>query len=83
MIVEEYSLRPDSGGAGAHRGGLGVRSTVRVLGDMTLNSRIERTHCAPWGLFGGPHGAAELHRCPAPGRPGARTFANGKVSAPS
>src|SRR5579885_3535215 len=52
-LIEEYSLRPDSGGAGRFRGGLGVRKVVRVLGEMTLNTRIERTQCAPWGLFGG------------------------------
>jgi N-methylhydantoinase B len=53
LVIEEYSLLQDSGGAGTYRGGLGARRTVRVLGEMTTNSRIERTHCAPWGLFGG------------------------------
>src|SRR5581483_11492123 len=52
-VLEEVSLREDSGGAGAHRGGLGVRKVVSVLGEMALNTRIERTQCAPWGLFGG------------------------------
>jgi N-methylhydantoinase B len=79
MIVEEYSLLPDSGGAGTHRGGLGARRTVRVIGDMTTNSRIERTRCAPWGLFGGQ-----------PARPNyiairrqdgqVQTFPNGKIA---
>jgi N-methylhydantoinase B len=53
LIVEEYALRPDSGGAGHYRGGLGVRRVVRLLGPMKLNSHTERTQCAPWGLFGG------------------------------
>jgi N-methylhydantoinase B len=52
-VLEQVSLRENSGGAGAHRGGLGVRKVVRVLGEMALNTRIERTHCPPWGLFGG------------------------------
>ncbi len=52
-VLEEVSLRKDSGGAGRYRGGLGVRKVVRVLGEMALNTRIERTHCPPWGLFGG------------------------------
>jgi N-methylhydantoinase B len=52
-VVEEYVLRQDSGGAGEHRGGLGARKTIRVLGEMTFNTRIERTQCVPWGLFGG------------------------------
>src|SRR5262249_24421614 len=41
------------GGAGEYRGGLGVRKVVRVLGEMALNTRIERTQCAPWGILGG------------------------------
>jgi N-methylhydantoinase B len=52
-IIEEYALRQDSGGAGRHRGGLGIRLVVRQLGEMTIGVRIERTQCAPWGLFGG------------------------------
>ncbi|HEY7061494.1 MAG TPA: hydantoinase B/oxoprolinase family protein [Chloroflexota bacterium] len=58
MVVEEYSLLPDSGGAGRYRGGLGARRTVRVRGEMTMNSKIERTACPPWGLFGGLPAAA-------------------------
>jgi N-methylhydantoinase B len=53
LMVEEYTLRPDSGGAGRWRGGLGVRRVARLLGPMKLNSHTERTQCAPWGLFGG------------------------------
>jgi N-methylhydantoinase B len=52
-VVDEYALRPDSGGAGKFRGGLGVRKVVRLLGDMALNAQVERTQCAPWGVFGG------------------------------
>ncbi|HEY7062240.1 MAG TPA: hydantoinase B/oxoprolinase family protein [Chloroflexota bacterium] len=52
-IIEEYSLRPDSAGAGRYRGGLGVRKVVRQLGEMMLNSHTERTQCVPWGVFGG------------------------------
>jgi N-methylhydantoinase B len=51
--VEEYSLRQDSGGAGRFRGGLGIHKVSRALGEATLHSNIERTRCAPWGLFGG------------------------------
>ncbi|HLH27175.1 MAG TPA: hydantoinase B/oxoprolinase family protein [Chloroflexota bacterium] len=80
LIIEDYCLLPDSGGAGRFRGGLGARRTCRVLGEMTTNSRIERTRCAPWGLFGGR-----------PARPNAiairrqdgriETFPNGKIAA--
>ncbi|HWP28717.1 MAG TPA: hydantoinase B/oxoprolinase family protein [Chloroflexota bacterium] len=79
-LIEEYSLRPDSGGAGRFRGGLGVRKVVRVLGEMTLNTRIERTQCAPWGLFGGRDALPNrLTVRRADGR--LEQFPNGKVSA--
>lgn len=57
VVVDEYALRPDSGGPGRYRGGLGVRRTVRMLTGGHLNSQIERTRCAPWGLEGGLDGA--------------------------
>jgi N-methylhydantoinase B len=53
MIFEQYKLRQDSGGAGQYRGGLGVELRVRVRSRMKLNSFLERTHCAPWGIHGG------------------------------
>ncbi len=53
LLVERYALRPDSGGAGKHRGGLGTEQRVRVLGDIMFNTQIERVDCRPWGLFGG------------------------------
>ncbi len=79
IVIEEYALRPDSGGAGRQRGGLGVRRTLRVLGDMVMNTPMERTQCAPWGLFGG-HDALpnRLTVRRADGR--LETFPNGKVS---
>jgi N-methylhydantoinase B len=56
IVVERYSLVPDSAGAGRHRGGLGVERVVRALSDITLNTQIERAHCRPWGLDGGEEG---------------------------
>ena len=53
LIVRSYGLRQDSGGAGRHRGGLGIRRAIETQVPVTLNTRIERTHCAPWGLRGG------------------------------
>jgi N-methylhydantoinase B len=53
LVVERYGLVPDSAGPGRHRGGLGVERVVRVRGNMTFNSQIERAHCKPWGLEGG------------------------------
>ncbi len=37
VIVEERALRPDSGGAGQFRGGLGVRTRIRALADGRIN----------------------------------------------
>src|SRR5579875_1758113 len=80
FLIEEYALRQDSGGAGKFRGGLGVRKVVRMLGDQTFNSTIERTQCAPWGLFGGRDALPNrLSVRRADGR--IETFPNGKVSA--
>jgi len=56
LLVEEYALRPDSGGAGQWRGGLGAAQTVRALADMRFNTRIDRTQCRPWGIEGGLSG---------------------------
>jgi N-methylhydantoinase B len=56
LVIERYALVPDSGGAGHHRGGLGVERVVRARTDITLNTQIERAHCRPWGLEGGREG---------------------------
>jgi N-methylhydantoinase B len=58
LMVEELSLRPDSGGDGKQRGGLGFRRAYRVLGsDVTLTTMIERRIVPPYGLFGGKDAA--------------------------
>lgn len=53
VFFERFSLRPDSGGAGRFRGGLGVDLAVRSLYPAFVNFNLERTLCAPWGLRGG------------------------------
>ena len=53
LVIERYALVPDSGGAGRHRGGLGVERVVRARTDITVNTQIERAHCRPWGVDGG------------------------------
>ena len=55
--VQCYELLPDSGGAGKHRGGLGVRRVWRILENNAQASVCcERTKSAPFGLFGGGPG---------------------------
>ena len=62
--VEAYGLREGSGGAGAFRGGLGVRRATRLLADVRLVANFERSQCLPWGLDGGQPGQGsfiEIH----------------------
>ena len=60
LLVEEYALRQDTGGAGRQRGGMGTRQTVRALGDVMFNAQVERVHCRPWGLEGALSGAGNV-----------------------
>ncbi|MFQ5909155.1 MAG: hydantoinase B/oxoprolinase family protein [Thermoplasmata archaeon] len=54
VVMERYSLNPDSGGPGKHRGGLGVIKEIRLLLDGQITSIIEKTQASPpWGLKGG------------------------------
>jgi N-methylhydantoinase B len=53
ILVERFELIPDSGGAGRHRGGLGIARTTRALTGVTVNTQSERSACPPWGLDGG------------------------------
>ena len=58
LRIEEYSLRPDSCGAGRYRGGLGLTRTYRILVDDTvLQVRADRTETPPYGLDGGLPGS--------------------------
>ena len=57
VLVEKYALRPDSGGPGRYRGGLGAETIVRALAPLTVNTYIDRVNCQPWGLDGGESGA--------------------------
>jgi N-methylhydantoinase B len=58
LRVDYYRIRPDSGGPGLHRGGMGFEKRIRVLrGELHVSHRGERTATAPWGLFGGQPGA--------------------------
>lgn len=56
--VGYYRLRPDSGGPGRYRGGIGLEKRFEVLrGEMRVSHRGERHYTAPWGIFGGEAGA--------------------------
>jgi len=57
LVVERYELVDDSGGAGRHRGGTGLRRQIRAEGH-TCRTFIHgsRRLSSPWGLFGGGAG---------------------------
>ncbi len=55
--VTAYTLRRGSGGAGAYRGGDGIRRELRFEAPATLTLMGERRRHAPWGLAGGQPGA--------------------------
>jgi N-methylhydantoinase B len=55
-LLEKVELAPDSGGAGRHRGGLGVDMFFCLLEDSYATTVVERTKNAPWGLEGGRAG---------------------------
>ncbi len=55
--LEEFSIRPDSGGPGRWRGGCGVVRRYRALEDCFGAIWFERSHTPAWGLNGGGDGA--------------------------
>ncbi len=59
LRVERYGFVEDSGGAGRHRGGLGLRRVITPVDhDCTFNGAGERFRHRPWGVFGGAPGAS-------------------------
>ncbi len=58
LRVTRYELLPDTGGAGRHRGGLGVRRDLEFLDKSgTLETQFDKFKVEPFGLFGGKPGA--------------------------
>jgi N-methylhydantoinase B len=70
LRMVEYSLRRDSGGAGAHRGGDGVVRELEALAPLHYSLITERRRHAPPGADGGE-----------PGQPG-RNLLDGEELAP-
>jgi N-methylhydantoinase B len=55
VIIREYDICPDSGGAGRWRGGVGQKMTVEVLrdGGSVVPRGMERMRFPAWGVAGG------------------------------
>ncbi|NHN57689.1 MULTISPECIES: hydantoinase B/oxoprolinase family protein [Halorussus] len=62
LRVDRYALRPDTGGAGEYRGGLGLERAVTVETSATVSLLTERRRHAPKGLDGGQSGALGENR---------------------
>ena len=57
VLLEEFSIRRGSGGAGAHKGGDGAVRRVRFLEAMEAGILSNRRRVPPFGLCGGAAGA--------------------------
>jgi len=53
LRINEYSIRPNSGGPGRWRGGNGVVREYELLTDCVIGLWFERSNTPAWGLFGG------------------------------
>jgi len=57
LRVQQYSLRPGSGGEGKYRGGDGIIREIEVLADAEVTLLSDRHEHGPYGLAGGKDGA--------------------------
>ncbi|MCE7030637.1 hydantoinase B/oxoprolinase family protein [Jiella avicenniae] len=57
VMFTEWALRPDSAGAGVHRGGLGAVYEIEMLRDADVALLGERGKAAPFGVSGGMEAA--------------------------
>lgn len=81
-IVEEWALRPNTGGAGLHRGGFSTSKTMLCTGEMMINQMTNKHKLAPWGLEKGRAGLPGATLYQAAGTSEWKTIAEafGKVS---
>ncbi len=56
MIIDQYGYRPDSGGPGRHRGGVGIVRAYRFLAPTNAIVINYKTKTAPWAIAGGHEG---------------------------
>ncbi|HEY0420788.1 MAG TPA: hydantoinase B/oxoprolinase family protein [Acetobacteraceae bacterium] len=77
LTLLRYELVDGSGGAGAHRGGMGLRRVYRAEAECRLRVDGSRLHSPPWGLAGGmPGGTGGFAHS---GGPGALAYGNGAL----
>ena len=56
MRLEEFSIRPHSGGQGRYQGGNGIVRKTRFLEPMTVSIVSGHRRIAPYGMAGGQAG---------------------------
>jgi 5-oxoprolinase (ATP-hydrolysing) len=56
VLVEEFAVRRESGGAGRHRGGDGAIRRIKFREPMEASILADRRSVAPFGLMGGAPG---------------------------
>jgi N-methylhydantoinase B len=56
MFIEWYSYRPDTGGAGRYRGGVGISRAYRFLAPSTAICIVYKTKTKPWAIGAGKPG---------------------------
>ena len=83
LRVDRYALRPDSGGDGAHRGGLGLERRLRIQQDATVALLTERRRHAPQGVDGGEPGATGENLLQLPGEDEKSVAAKTTVDVPA
>jgi 5-oxoprolinase (ATP-hydrolysing) len=62
VLLEAFSIRQGSGGAGAHRGGDGAMRRVRFLEPLTAAILSNHRRTPPFGAAGGEPGAVGVNR---------------------
>lgn len=55
-LIDTYTLRRDSGGAGKNRGGLALTRSYRFLADASALTLVKKTKTNPWGMANGGDG---------------------------
>ena len=56
MMIERYGYRQDTGGAGKHRGGVGIERAYKFLATSTAIVINYKTLTRPWAVAGGNEG---------------------------
>ena len=80
-LHHEYSLDEGTAGSGEHRGGLGVRRDLEVLGDLiTISVLADRGERAPQGILGGAQGSLTKVLVKRAGRDEFKDFREGENS---